>query len=602
MDFYDIDLSLRRYKINIENSYKYYDMFKNPTLDNSWAKNVINKSNDLRKAYRENEDTIIKIKSILDYDITKEIADHFYDLLLDLFGNSYDDYELLSEIANPLISFYESHNDYIKLINIYYLMGIEIVECFSGIKEYIDKAINYFIKVLNFKDKYNLIENKDTKHKILLSYLKIITFAAFDYDYIGYAYTYYNDAIKFINEYVKDKDIKIDELVNELKISLLKISIFVDNVNDEYKKEFFSLSKELYNKNIDDIEGIVIRAYYKTLYLEKEMDINIISIKLYEYFSLIKAYDNSNQIINDKMSNMFQTGVNLINYLELSTLDNKSVLISEVVNKINLEIKKIPHDYFDTKILTYCEKWFTFSVKYLTTYKEKEELLLNTIISRQIFTYLHSQMVSKIASIITEAIIENKPEIFVGFMNLRNVTDVKNNKLSLINYAKKAGLYHDVGKSCISNIINLQTRRLSQGEYALIRKHPIYGVSVLNNDKDFKKYFDVMLMHHKTYDGSSGYPINLDNTKSLYRIFIDIIKIADSIDAATDIFGRNYSIPKEFDVVFNELIRDKGYIYNPIIVDYINKDLKLKETLRKITGSKRDEIYYETISQINKNE
>ena len=65
MDFYDIDLSLRRYKINIENSYKYYDMFKNPTLDNSWAKNVINKSNDLRKAYRENEDTIIKIKSIL---------------------------------------------------------------------------------------------------------------------------------------------------------------------------------------------------------------------------------------------------------------------------------------------------------------------------------------------------------------------------------------------------------------------------------------------------------------------------------------------------------------------------------------------------------
>ena len=96
--------------------------------------------------------------------------------------------------------------------------------------------------------------------------------------------------------------------------------------------------------------------------------------------------------------------------------------------------------------------------------------------------------------------------------------------------------------------------------------------------------------------------VNLDNTKSLYRIFIDIIKISDSIDAATDIFGRNYSIPKEFDVVFNELIRDKGYIYNPIIVDYINKDLKLKETLRKITGSKRDEIYYETISQINKNE
>ena len=50
-----------------------------------------------------------------------------------------------------------------------------------------------------------------------------------------------------------------------------------------------------------------------------------------------------------------------------------------------------------------------------------------------------------------------------------------------------------------------------------------------------------MIGHHKDYDGKNGYPVYFDKTKSKYKIIIDLIRIADAIDAGTDCYGRNYS-------------------------------------------------------------
>ena len=55
----------------------------------------------------------------------------------------------------------------------------------------------------------------------------------------------------------------------------------------------------------------------------------------------------------------------------------------------------------------------------------------------------------------------------------------------------------------------------------------------MHGDEVFEPYIDVILGHHKTYDGKGGYPADFDNTASSKRILIDLITIADCTDAAT---------------------------------------------------------------------
>ena len=146
--------------------------------------------------------------------------------------------------------------------------------------------------------------------------------------------------------------------------------------------------------------------------------------------------------------------------------------------------------------------------------------------------------------------------------------------------------------------LNTQGRKLTLEEFYCIKLHPSRTLEFIGEDKDFEIYHDIMLGHHKWYDGTEGYPIDFDNTKSKYKIAIDIISISDSIDAATDIVGRNYTKGKSFDEFLEELIKESGTRYNKDIVDIINQDEVLKEKLRYLTKEGREKVYYEAYREI----
>ena len=159
-------------------------------------------------------------------------------------------------------------------------------------------------------------------------------------------------------------------------------------------------------------------------------------------------------------------------------------------------------------------------------------------------------------------------------------------------------MIHDLGKCLTVGVINTQGRKLTLEEFYCIKLHPSRTLEFIGGDKDFEIYHDIMLGHHKWYDGKEGYPIDFDNTKSKYKIAIDIISISDSIDAATDIVGRNYTKGKSFDELLEELIKESGTRYNKDIVDIINQDEVLKEKLRYLTKEGREKVYYEAYREI----
>ena len=121
----------------------------------------------------------------------------------------------------------------------------------------------------------------------------------------------------------------------------------------------------------------------------------------------------------------------------------------------------------------------------------------------------------------------------------------------LVGFVRRCALIHDIGKTKITDIVNTQGRRLWDSEFIGIKHHPGFGADMLKKDSNLMRYCDVVLGHHKFYDGTAGYPESFDNTKSAYRIIVDLITICDCIDAATDHLGRNYKRAKEHDIILN---------------------------------------------------
>ena len=89
--------------------------------------------------------------------------------------------------------------------------------------------------------------------------------------------------------------------------------------------------------------------------------------------------------------------------------------------------------------------------------------------------------------------------------------------------------------------------------------HPETGAKDLASVPDFACYADIAHGHHRTYDGTGGYPDDFDILHSPCRPVIDLVHICDCLDAATDYLSRNYHNAKDFDTVLSELADGRAH-------------------------------------------
>ena len=87
--------------------------------------------------------------------------------------------------------------------------------------------------------------------------------------------------------------------------------------------------------------------------------------------------------------------------------------------------------------------------------------------------------------------------------------------------------------------------------------------------------------------------MNVDIPMNAYTLVIDLITICDSIDAATDILGRNYAKGKSFERIVTELINQSGTRYSKELVDILCESKSLSEQLENLTGPMRANVYHD---------
>ena len=124
-----------------------------------------------------------------------------------------------------------------------------------------------------------------------------------------------------------------------------------------------------------------------------------------------------------------------------------------------------------------------------------------------------------------------------------------------------AGVLHDVGKIGVPDHIITKPARLTDDEYAEIKKHPEIGAKILEPVTFLADIVSCVRHHHEWYDGSAqGYPMQLAGER--IPLPSRVILVADTVEAMTS--DRPYRKALPLEAVLNELHRYAGTQFDPV--------------------------------------
>ena len=126
---------------------------------------------------------------------------------------------------------------------------------------------------------------------------------------------------------------------------------------------------------------------------------------------------------------------------------------------------------------------------------------------------------------------------------------------------RRAAQFHDIGKLVIDLSCIQKPGKLSDEEWALIKKHPAVGANIIKPLGFMEREQFIIRHHHERMDGN-GYPDGLvgDQLDDLTKILI----VVDSYDAMTS--RRNYRRNLSMDEAIDELHNCSGSQFDPDIV------------------------------------
>jgi HD-GYP domain-containing protein (c-di-GMP phosphodiesterase class II) len=168
------------------------------------------------------------------------------------------------------------------------------------------------------------------------------------------------------------------------------------------------------------------------------------------------------------------------------------------------------------------------------------EALAAAVDAKDSYTRGHSQRVSAYASVLA------------GAMGL-GAADIARVRL--------AGVLHDVGKIGVPDAILTKSGKLTEGEFAAIKQHPVIGEHLLRRAPFLAEILPAVRHHHERWDGR-GYPDGLIGT----AIPADaaILMVADSFDAMTS--NRTYRAALPFEEACRRVREGRGTQFDPRVV------------------------------------
>jgi HD-GYP domain-containing protein (c-di-GMP phosphodiesterase class II) len=175
------------------------------------------------------------------------------------------------------------------------------------------------------------------------------------------------------------------------------------------------------------------------------------------------------------------------------------------------------------------------------------------------------QRVSGIARSLVEALEAKDPYIKEHLRAVSGLAMRIGSEISLPGEQMEAlasgALLHDVGKIGIPDRILQKSGRLTEEEYAEIKRHPLLGVSILTPATELASALPVVRHHHERFDGN-GYPDGLRGED--IPLIARIVSVADAFDSMIRDRPYGYGISRK--AALREIEENAGTQFDPLIV------------------------------------
>lgn len=616
-----IDEFQRVYFENLELIKAWNQKLMKKTGRDEWIKIIYSRSFAMRAVYLENQKQLDVLFQGLREPLDQSICDYLYELLFYIFyETSHDDAVVMLTIADALLPYYAQEEE--RQIHLLNVKSFYYTEYFYRQSSHPTAySLDLHKQIYSYRNRYLKLKEEERRILLVSIYNMTCCLPLILPHEVNHALDIYDEYLAMSSDsafLVLERDApstrKRMQIINE---SIWNLAEVLEHFDQEHLLHFYELlvaARSQHKGHSDDSSALHILEsayYYTSAFVQGNGYLQTgISWKT-AYAFLIRKAEKLMHAVEQHMPAVlqddflqdlyypYQQTVNFVfkSYPHIQNPQEEKVL-QELIQRGTSIITELPKE--DRSLLIYAmhAEWCEHAVAVLGSNEEKERLMMSVIVKGQLQTYIHSQMVVLLADAILKQLLEKRAVLLTGLPGLQNQEAVQQKAEEIRSYVRKAGLFHDIGKNRITGVINQQTRRLSEAEFALIKEHPEYpDNSNLKHDPYFSQFYEIIAGHHKSYNGLFGYPKNFDNVHSPCRIFIDLITICDCLDAATDRLGRNYCGGKDFHEVLKELYAGSGTYYNPDIVSLLQEDKALQEELQTMVDQGRMEIYFQTYQE-----
>ena len=583
-----------------------------------WEASLREKSQVLRQIYEQNEKLLNEAVRFLykgDEQINDELVTGLLQHIMYFVFEDHYDFEITEKILQWMEPYIETKAQDWQKIKFYYIKGLMIAKGMSR-----DMTYDWYGKITSVCEDWTKADRNGSKERLLDAYLyRVMCLGAYGKGDCETFFESLSEAKKqwqrpetyevLCQIYGKDKDVKHYikmrlELIDYMHFMIVSKEN-VECMSEERIQSLYQYLETTYQTGVEQrkLNCNIFLAYHQLRYFlgkvtEEEYETALdlfIQPSPYEYpddmnFEMRRDNLYSCLEFNRYFCNSFVYALRLLpEKLKFATEQTKREAIYTEIEQYICGLSTMENGiYLDRKLVE------VMRVMAGKMEEEKVFRLLETImLHRQLPTAIHLAMVSKLVDVFIRVVLEENPELLVGVLNTSTIREVEKNKEKIIEFATKAGLCHDIGKLISTDIINMQSRRITDEEFGVIKWHPSAGKEIVNSISVFEPYKDIIGGHHLFADRNGGYPKEFDVSNKGNTVIIDMITICDSVDAATDILGRNYTKGKDFGKVLLELKEQSGTRYSKELVDVIWNSESLKGEMESLTGEKRAGVYHD---------
>jgi putative nucleotidyltransferase with HDIG domain len=124
------------------------------------------------------------------------------------------------------------------------------------------------------------------------------------------------------------------------------------------------------------------------------------------------------------------------------------------------------------------------------------------------------------------------------------------------------GLFHDIGKIAIPDVLLTKPAKLTEDEYGLLKRHSSEGARIVSKFGRLRECVPIIRHHHERWDGA-GYPEHLAGDD--IPLLATVVGFADAWDAMT--IERPYQRALRIDEALEEVRACRGTQFSPHVVD-----------------------------------